>query len=82
MHTDKGQETIKERPRHKYREGEHSVNDYEAEDEPTESSSSFPTSHQRRQQYTVCSAFDTKTKISAARKLLMVLKTIGLTLGS
>lgn len=74
VHTNKEQETKKERQRHKYREGEHSVNDY-GKDESSESSSSFPTSPRRRQQCTVCSVFDTKRKISAVYTLLMVLKT-------
>ncbi len=54
------------------REGEHSVNDYEGKDEPAESSSSsFPTSPQRREQCTSCFVFHTKTKISAVYTLLM-----------
>lgn len=60
---------------HRDREGEHSVNDYEGKDEPAErSSSSFPTSPQRREPYTPCFVLHTKTKISAVYTLLMGLK--------
>lgn len=60
---------------HGDREGEHSVNDYEGNDEPAESSrSSFPTSPRRRERYTPCFVFHTKTKISAVYTLLMGLK--------
>lgn len=56
-------------------EGEHSEDDYEGNDEPAESrSSSFPTSPQRREQYTVCFVSHAKTKISAVYTLLMMLK--------
>lgn len=48
------------------RERGHSVNDYEGKDEPAvSSSSSFPTSPRRREQYTPCFVFTTKAKISA-----------------
>lgn len=54
-------------------EGEHSEDDYEGNDEPADSrSSSFPTSPQRKEQYTMCFVFHTKTQISAGHTILML----------
>lgn len=70
VHRDKERETKKGTRRW---EGQHSEDDYEGNDEPAESrSSSFPTSPQSREQYTMCFVFHTKTKISAVSTLLML----------